>query len=131
MQRYLISSLFVVVFLAGPAITEAQAQGPVDQIRLWYRQYLGRDVDADGLQHWLGHLRAGRSLRDIQAGILGSDEYYRNAGGTPEGFVFMLFRDLTGRSPTWRDVEYWSSEVFAHGKAEVAYELVHRYAFRR
>lgn len=49
---------------------------PTDQtINQWYRQYLGRDVDEDGLIYWTSRIASGvLSLAQAEAGIAGSVE---------------------------------------------------------
>ena len=42
-----------------------------------------------------------------RAGILGSDEYYCRHGGTPEGFVTGLYREVLGREPACAEVASW------------------------
>ncbi len=81
----------------------------------WYQRYLNRYPDPSGMQAWVDKLRGGWDPLDVEAGILSSDEYWRNAGGTPEGWVDRLFRDTTGRPPAGRDVGYWADQVRRSG----------------
>lgn len=40
----------------------------------WYKQYLNRTPDADGLAHWMGEVGKGMSFEQIQHNIMKSDE---------------------------------------------------------
>src|SRR5262249_21645351 len=73
----------------------AYADQPEELVRTWYRRYLNRDVDPVGFQTWVGSLRSGNPPEMVLAGILASDEYFGRGGGTPEGYVTVLFQDLT------------------------------------
>src|SRR5262249_10328564 len=70
-MKYFLTSLVLAAASLGLAATEAQAQPapcamrPLtsEDIRLvseWYRRYLGREVDAQGLKCWTDELRKGR-----------------------------------------------------------------------
>ncbi|HQU41918.1 MAG TPA: DUF4214 domain-containing protein, partial [Pirellulales bacterium] len=63
-----------------------------------FRDLLDRAPDAGGLQFWTTVLAAGTDEKNVLAGILGSDEYYADAGKTASGFVHALYRDLLGRA---------------------------------
>ena len=44
-------------------------------IKAYYKEYLGREPDAAGLEYWLGNLTSGtESLASIQANIQNSSE---------------------------------------------------------
>jgi hypothetical protein len=64
-----------------------------------YERFLGREVDPAGLAAWSGQIAAGATWTDVEAGILGSDEYYTREGGNVEGFVSGLYVDLLNRAP--------------------------------
>src|SRR5262245_59977618 len=78
-------------------------------------------------QGWAGRLDAGEAPELVLSGILGSDEYYRRAGSTPRGFVQRLFRDVTGRAPSAREVSYWAGRMRFDTRDDVAYEVLTRY----
>jgi hypothetical protein len=62
----------------------------------FYRAYLDRPGDRGGLAHFSSSVLTRRV--SVQAALLGSNEYFSKAGGTNEGFVDALFRDVLGRS---------------------------------
>jgi hypothetical protein len=61
-----------------------------------YRDYLGRPADTLGLAVWSPWVTVLRT--EVQAKLLASDEYYGNAGGTDDGFIDALYRDVLGRA---------------------------------
>ena len=67
-------------------------------VRNLYRTLLGREADPGGLSAFVGFLRGG-SVAQLKAVLLGSDEYFRRAGSTHDGFLGMLYRDVLGRDP--------------------------------
>jgi hypothetical protein len=60
------------------------------------------------------------------ADILGSDEYYRRTGATPQGFVRTLYWDLAGREPTPQEVQQLGT-VRPDQRREVAATLLQRF----
>jgi len=63
-----------------------------------YQIALNRPVDMAGLNYWGGLLESGASLNQVKAGILSSDEAFRQAGGTPNAFLSRLYNEVLGRS---------------------------------
>jgi hypothetical protein len=49
----------------------------------------------------------------VLAGIVGSDEFYADAGGTAQGFVNALYQDLFGRVGDSGGVDFWTGVVEA------------------
>jgi PAS domain-containing protein len=62
----------------------------------YYTTFLGRPVDAGGLQSWLATLQ-GSSPEWVLAGIVASDEYFQRAGGTNAAWLDRVYRDVLGR----------------------------------
>src|SRR5262249_6677796 len=79
----------------------------------WYARYLHRRPDAAGLREWVNQLRNGVSAEQVQAGILGSDEYYKLHGSNPSGFVYALYVDVLGRRPSDQEVQDWVDQFDA------------------
>ena len=63
-----------------------------------YRQLLQRGVDGPGGAFWGGMLDNGTPVEDVEAIIMGSDEYYARAGRTLNGFVNKMFHDVLNRT---------------------------------
>lgn len=100
-------SLVMVVAAAAPVAAQNEAR----LVSGWYRTYLHRRPDADGLNNCAYQLRSGESPDAVKAGLIGSDEYYQLHGGTPWGFVGGMFDDVLGRAPTRRDTDYWLNRL--------------------
>jgi hypothetical protein len=83
-----------------------------DLLSSYYEQYLGRAADPGALV-WLGDLEHGASDQSVQAGILGSAEFYSDSGGAPAGFVSALYEDLLGRLPDPGGLASWVSQLAA------------------
>jgi hypothetical protein len=45
----------------------------------WYRLYLGRAADPQGIAFWAGYLDQGGRDETIEAGLIGSPEYLARA----------------------------------------------------
>jgi hypothetical protein len=70
-----------------------------------YQSLLHRRVDPMGLANFSNYLADGNSVENMDAILLGSDEYYQNrGGGTNDGFLSALYQDVLGRpiDPTGR-----------------------------
>src|SRR4051812_16227050 len=117
--------------LAVSFVTPAPAQVIYDDansIAAMYQRYLGRNPDATGLQGWVQEARRGRN---IQAVILGSDEYYLRRGSTPQGFITGLYVDVLGRVPAANEVQGWLDRLPAIGynREALAAEFVNAAAY--
>lgn len=85
---------------------------PADGISALYRDILGRDADAGGLDYWLNHYQSGLSLDDIANAFAASPEAmaYRAGGGgeigaTPTGFG--EYGPSPSAIPGVDDADYW------------------------
>jgi len=110
-------------------VTSAQtySDNSVATVKNWYRQFLRRDPEPSGLMHWSEALRQGNPPALLLSGILGSDEYYNIAGGSPNSFVRSLYLDLAGREPTPRELAYWTSRLNTEYPKDVAYAILTRF----
>jgi len=84
-----------------------------DVVQFYYDALLGRPADPGGLASWVGLLNAGGSDQAVLEGIMGSGEFYADAGGTPSGFVTALYADLLGRGPDAGGLASWVGAVNA------------------
>ena len=75
--------------------------GPADTQKLinqYYLSELGRQGDPEGLKYWAQRkIDTGESLADIKKQI----------GGSPEGQIYGLYRDVLGRRPDVEGASYW------------------------
>jgi hypothetical protein len=81
----------------------------LETIRSWYRRYLGRPADSADLNQWVQRLEQGWSMLDVQAGILGSDEFFLRYNRDPARFIAGLYTEVAGMPPRPDDVRYWLS----------------------
>ena len=79
-------------------------------IRGWYRDYLGRDVGQD-VPALANMLRGGMSPTDLQATILGSDEFYWQNGRDPQSFVRQILQAVTWSEPSYSEVQRWTDRL--------------------
>lgn len=69
-----------------------------------YLSQLGRQGDQGGLDYWAGQkAQTGMSLADVKKQI----------GGSQEGQIFGLYRDVLGRRPDEAGAAYWQSQLEA------------------
>jgi uncharacterized lipoprotein YbaY len=73
---------------------------PRDQIDQWIRTYLGRAPRNFETEVWMAELYRGRSLTNVQAGLLSSSELFERCGRSRDLYVSEVFRLLYGRPPT-------------------------------
>ncbi len=83
-------------------VAPVQAQSPnqaAGLVRDWYQRYLERDAGAE-LTAWVELLRRGSAEIDVEAAILGSDEYFQRCRQNPQRFVSTLYADVASRNPS-------------------------------
>jgi hypothetical protein len=73
-------------------------EGRAHQVDQLYLRLLGRPADADTQAAAALYLAGGGSPAQLEAIVLGSDEYYRLHGGTDAGFLAGLGQDVLGGS---------------------------------
>jgi hypothetical protein len=108
--------------------TIAQRSREEDQIRNWYRDYLGREVGPE-LVAWVQYLRSGMSPLDVQAAILGSDEFYRQKGLDEQTFLIETLQSVTWEEPTISELRRWTDRlrILRGNRFEVAREILLAY----
>jgi uncharacterized lipoprotein YbaY len=83
----------------GPVVGGTPGVAPRDQIERWIQAYLGRPSRPFEVDIWLTSLQRGRSLTDVQAGILSSNELFERQGRSRDLYVAEVFRLLYGGPP--------------------------------
>lgn len=96
--------------------TEYQAS----QIAGVYTLLLHRSPGQAGTQYWLGVMSSGRTIEQIEALVAGTDEYYRNAGGTNPAYVSRLYTDVLGRSVDATGLRYFVALLLQGGVSRSA-----------
>jgi hypothetical protein len=91
-------------------------------IRPTYERYLGREPDAAGLSYWVAQMQAGLTDERLEAGFVGSAEFYTHAGGTDSLWVDFMYQDLLGRAAESQGETYWVAQLAAGAdRTSVAY----------
>jgi hypothetical protein len=78
---------------------EQSVEYRTDVIQSLYQQLLNRSADAGGLSNYLNDLASGMTILQIEAGFLGSAEFFQDAGGTNQGFLNALYEAVLHRAP--------------------------------
>jgi hypothetical protein len=89
-----------------------------------YEQYLGRPADAGGLNYWLSVWAANNGPEQVQAGIIGSLEYFQTAGGTPQAWVTKLYQNILDRNPAPSEVAFWTNYIQTNSRGSVVLGFV-------
>ncbi|HWB14429.1 MAG TPA: DUF4214 domain-containing protein [Pirellulales bacterium] len=99
-------------------------------INSYYQQYLGRSADQAGVNYWIGVWQAHGGPEQVQAGIIGSPEYYATAGKlhpslSPDAaWVTALYNNLLGRTPDAQGLAYWVSYIQTNSRQSVVLGFV-------
>ena len=67
-------------------------------VESWYSLYLNRVPDPTGVRDFVNRMARGATPEDIQASIIGSDEYYRLHGSRPPSWIAGMYADVLNRS---------------------------------
>lgn len=94
---------------AQPAV-QPQRSAEAEQVRMWYRDYLGREPGPE-LTAWVELLRGGMSPVDLQATILGSDEFFNSKGRDPQTFVLETLQAVTWQAPSNTEIRRWTDRL--------------------
>ena len=74
-------------------------EGRTHEVQNLFQTYLSRAADSVGLDLSLSFLKAGGTLQNVRAAILGSSEYFQNrSGSSNNGFLTAVYRDTLGRA---------------------------------
>ncbi len=125
MRRGLIVAAAVaVVLMIGQAPAQASHPRDMDVIASFYPKYLHRSLDKGGMRYWREELHRGLPVREIEARILASDEFYRLHGNTPDGFVIGMLTDVNGVASAERVAFYLGRLQATGSRLAVARELL-------
>jgi hypothetical protein len=95
------------VCLLGAGRAPAQAYDTRDYVAGLIEHYLGRPARPDEVVSWVRNLRTGTPPSELQAGLLGSDEFFARVGRDNARFIVALGRDILNRDPTPQEVNAW------------------------
>ncbi len=79
------------------------------EVQLFYTADLGRNVDTAGLNYYGQALLTGSSVNQVKASLLGSAEFFADSGGTMNGWVAALYRNVLGRAPDAAGLAYYGN----------------------
>jgi hypothetical protein len=87
-----------------------------------YLQFLGRNADSGGIAYWVNQMINGLSDEHLEAGFIGSSEFFNHSGGTNKGWVDAMYQDLLGRQPDPSGEAFWTGQLAAGAdRSSVAY----------
>src|SRR5688500_9877445 len=103
MRRIALLAAICAAVLVSPAPLHGQFNASLrpreeQQVRQWYNDYLGREVGPE-LRAWVELLKSGMSPLDVQATILGSDEFFNQKGRDTQSFVIETLQSVTWEEP--------------------------------
>src|SRR5581483_2959385 len=107
MKRLMTLTILALGTLGATAALAHCPPNPSGVVDGLYHKYLGRHPDAVGLNLYVADLQRGTPVDQVEASILGSPEYFRRNGSSPDGFVVGLFRDVLGQAPCPHDMKVW------------------------
>src|SRR5262245_28124034 len=90
---------------AGASSAAAQYDSDVQLVRNWYSQFLSRAPAPEEINSLVNELRRGVLPEEVLGTVLASREYIDRHGGTPEGFILGLYRDILHRRPNGPDLQ--------------------------
>ena len=82
-------------------------EGFKDFVTTEYNALLHRPPDNAGLQAWVAQLSNGGPPEAVEAGIVASDEYFKNHGSNATQWVTGLYNDLLGRGADTAGLNAW------------------------
>lgn len=91
--------------------SNVRAQDDERLIQRFYRMYLHRWPDREGMENNLYLLRTGVPPIEVEAALMGSGEYYQIHGDRPAGFITGMFQDVLRRDPSREDIDYWMDRL--------------------
>lgn len=93
-----------------PSTTVQSRTAEADLVRSWYRDYLGREPGVE-LTAWVELLRGGMSPIDVQATILGSDEFFNQKGRDTQTWVLETLQAVTWQEPPLDVLRQWTNRL--------------------
>jgi hypothetical protein len=87
-----------------------------------YLEFLGRAADDAGLNFWITQMQNGLTDEHLEAGFIGSQEFYTHSGGTDKLWVDAMYQDLLGRQPDPGGEAFWVQRLaMGAQRADVAF----------
>ena len=118
MKRFLTIAAAALLTLGAASNAQAQQFDPGPVVSNWSQRFLGHAPDQQGMNYWAGQL-ASQAPQTVLGQMLASDEYLNRNGGTADGLVLGLYRDVLNRTQLMpQDVAYWVNKMTQYGSRE-------------
>jgi SpoIID/LytB domain protein len=89
-----------------------------------YMEALGRGPDPQGARDWAREIHAGRAtVDDVKRRFYDSSEFFARSGGTPQGYVQVLYQTMLGRGAAPSEVDAWVRVMEVKGRSRMVDEL--------
>lgn len=97
-----------------------------------YLHYLHRVADAGGLEFCTQLLNQGATIEQVEALIIGSDEYFADQGGANDAFLNAVYHDALGRPIDPTGLAWWNSLLAAgQSRTQIASQILSTDEYRQ
>lgn len=92
--------------------------GPVqyvtqEQLETLFQTILERNPTQREMEAWLSSVRSGQSMRDVQATLLGNNQFFNQCDRDKAQYVSKLHEMLLDREPSRDELDYWTKRYDA------------------
>jgi tRNA (mo5U34)-methyltransferase len=103
----------------------------INLVAVYYALYLGRKPSPDDISHWVAVLMRGASPEYLQAEFLGSDEYFKNQGGSNRRWLDAVYTQLLDKIPaSVKEIYQEALDVNLATRAEIVTAIVESLEYR-
>jgi hypothetical protein len=88
---------------------EETSEYQTDEVQAAFQKFLGVAAPTSAVNYLVGLMQGGASFQTIEAIIVGTPEFYVNAGGTNDGFLKALYHDFLNRPVDSTSEAAWSA----------------------
>ena len=90
-----------------------------DFVKRLYQNFLGREADTEGLDHWKEEFEQGKTATFVAKSFFTSEEFKNqiNPNLTNEQYIAMLYRTMLNREPDLAGLQYWEDQIETKGKS--------------
>jgi len=103
----------------GPYPNAPQVQlgeeAQIAQIVKWFNDYIGRNPSDRELVAYMGALRQGQSMAQIQLSLLANENFFNRCDADKRVYIERMHQMLIGRNPTPAELNYWVARYDAQG----------------
>lgn len=87
----------------------------IAQIVKWFNDYIGRNPSDQELVAYLGAIRQGQSMSQIQLSLLANENFFNRCDADKRVYIERMHQMLIGRNPTPEELNYWIARYDAQG----------------